>query len=66
MSKQRALFNKVTSVLEKRAAKQATHLSFSIYLDDSPPEVYRTRGFKLHDNKSTTPQTEDTSHEQST
>ena len=66
MSKQRALFNKVTAVLEKQARNSATNLSFSIYLDDSPPEIYRTRGYQPNEQCSQpiNPQTEDTPHEQ--
>lgn len=48
MSK-RAILNKVIGMLDKQAAKQSLGLSFTIILDDTPPEVYQTRGYKHND-----------------
>ena len=70
MSRQRALFNKVTAVLEKQARNSATNLSFTVILDDSEPEVYRTRNWKPKPNDSSnstpnpqSPKTQETQNE---
>ena len=65
MSKKSALLSKVVAMIEKQARNTATGMSFSIYLDDSEPEHYRTRGYhaQSNNNQPIHPQNEDTSHE---
>ena len=49
MSSKRNILNKVVAMIEKQARNSATNISFSIYLEDAEPEVYRTRGYTPHD-----------------
>ena len=55
MSSKRNILNKVVAMIEKQARNSATNLSFSIYLDDSEPEHYRTRGYKPNDSNNNQP-----------
>ena len=65
--KHMSALKKIIADCERQNKKQCIGLSFSIYLDDSEPEHYRTRGYKpndqSNDNQPIHPQDEETPNE---